>query len=90
MDNASLQPLSAGLVPRVGGSDVLPDLLDHGQQLRVFAGVEPGSGDQSCGSAGSDSHVPRPSRRSDLTLGESGPGGDSLSVQAPDVVVQLL
>lgn len=37
MNDAALQSLHGTLAPRVRGSDLLPQLFNDGQQLRVFA-----------------------------------------------------
>ena len=86
MHDAALEPLGAGLVAGVGGPDVLADLLDDGEQLRVLAGVE----------ARPQLARPRPAPRPvrgrgpALALGQRGARGHGLVVEAADVVVHLL
>ena len=87
MDDASLEPLGAGLVAGVGGSDVLADLLDDGQQLGVLAGVK--------ARARAPRHHHRAGRHGHRGpgargLGERGAGGQRLGVQAAQVIIQLL
>ena len=87
MDDASLEPLGAGLVAGVGGSDVLADLLDDGQQLGVLAGVKARPrAPRHHHRAGGHGHG-GPGARG---LGERGARGQRLGVQAAQVIIQLL
>lgn len=86
MHDASLEPLGAGLVAGVGGSDVLADLLDDGQQLGVLAGVEAWPRPWHHHGAGRHRHRGAGARG----LGQRGAGGQRLGVQAAQVIIQLL
>ena len=84
--DAALEPLCAGLVAGVGGADVLPDLLDDCEQLRVLAGVEARP------QLARPRPAPRPVRGGGpaLALGQRGARGHGLAVEAADVVIHLL
>ena len=86
VNDAALEPLCAGLVAGVGGADVLPDLLDDCEQLRVLAGVEARP------QLARPRPAPRPVRGGGpaLALGQRGARGHGLAVEAADVVIHLL
>lgn len=86
MDDSSLEPFGAGLVAGVGGSDVLADLLDDGQQLGVLAGVVARPRARHHHRAGRHRHRGSGARG----MGERGARGQRLRVQAAQVIIQLL